>query len=173
MDKTYTIKGSTVTAIADAIRAKSGTTDQMRASEMAQAIAEIETGGGEEGWSVVLEETECTITSLFGGEPIPADLTVGPFDTSAKYRVTLWAEPYGGDGVTSNTIATITPCTSSDGNTLYVCACPGESFTTGGISTTDGIITFIITAGNPGSITFEIGYEMGYDVKVKIEVATA
>lgn len=45
----YLIKGATLTGIADAIRAKLGTTDPILTEEMAAKISEIETGTTEEG----------------------------------------------------------------------------------------------------------------------------
>ena len=42
----YTIQDTTLTDIADAIREKTGTSDTYKPTEMADAIAAIEAGGG-------------------------------------------------------------------------------------------------------------------------------
>ena len=52
---TYLVSGSTLSAIADAIRAKAGITDAMTPSEMPEKIASIQVGGSSGGYSTIDE----------------------------------------------------------------------------------------------------------------------
>lgn len=52
---TYLVNGSTLSAIADAIRAKAGTTDAMTPSEMPEKIASIQVGGSSGGYATIDE----------------------------------------------------------------------------------------------------------------------
>ena len=56
----YSIEDSTLVAIGDAIREKSGTTETMTPSEMATAISAIEAGGNSEAEELLVQVIEKT-----------------------------------------------------------------------------------------------------------------
>lgn len=65
----YLIQGETLTAIGDAIRAKTGNTAQLTPAQMATEITGIQTGGGDDGsFKAVIEGTATNPT-------LPSDLT--------------------------------------------------------------------------------------------------
>lgn len=81
----YLIENTTLTAIADAVREKSGTTDLIKVSELPTAIAAIQTGGG--------------------GGGIPEEALILTGDCSSKFANNQWnwfIEEYGNQITTNN-----------------------------------------------------------------------
>ena len=77
MRNIYTIKGETLTGIADAIRGKNGSSDSYLPGEMPAAIAQIEIGGGTVAFNIAYGDAEPEDTSkLWVKTTEPAELTV-------------------------------------------------------------------------------------------------
>lgn len=89
----YLIQSETLANIADAIREKTGSTDQLSPTAMASAIAGIQAGGGDDGsFKGVIERTATNPV-------LPSDLT--SIANYAFYKYTNLVNPVFPEGLTS------------------------------------------------------------------------
>ena len=100
----YFVQGETLTGIADAIRAKTGSTDPIRVTDMAQQIEGIQAGGGDDGsFKAVIEGTAVNPT-------LPSDLT--EIRNHAFYNHSNLALTSLPSGVTSIKASAFSGCTN-------------------------------------------------------------
>lgn len=77
-DPDYLIKGSTLTAIAEAIRSKTGNTEEIPVLNMAAIISAISSGGGSDGGKVQYKSWSFQPTSISGGYRVAVDFGFKP-----------------------------------------------------------------------------------------------
>lgn len=88
----YLIQGDTLTAIADAIRGKTETTDRMLPEEMAAAIRAIETGIAIPNWATEIELAQVTVTTTSNELNVPCSMSSVP--TKHILLCTVIPNPY-------------------------------------------------------------------------------
>lgn len=132
----YAIDGSSLTAIADAIRAKTGGTENLTPSAMATAISEIESGGGgiSGGYTVTFmsDGAQYAISSVTVGQTISEPTT--PTKTGATFSG--WATAETGEEMLSF------PYTPTGDITLYAVFIEGVVLGVIGLDNPSGVLTY-------------------------------